>query len=1213
MPEPAVPPARKMRFTDAQLAIIEARHPEVWVSAAAGSGKTGCLVERLARQLEQQPEAAPGIVAFTFTRKAAQGMLHRLRRKMSGPQQREAARQVDRLRIGTIDSFCAQVLREHAVDLGLDPRFEALDPVEGDQLERRVALEVLEAAARAGESGVRPWFTRYEAADLARTLIEVGRRLRNAGEPEALLDAWERGPGASFESYARSFGVGPVELQHQALEQVRASVEACIGDESRTPAHRQLLRDALDRLAGSEWDFAAWLQMRKGLPVPRRAGDKERFEELRRPAWEFTSFRQPPWKGIDAAGGVLCDEELWGLIRAFLPLLRGHLAAFAAAKRRMIPPRLDFQDVQLLVLRLARESEAFRDFRDRRLKQLLVDELQDVNGLQSQLIEELGRGTEVFGVGDPMQSIYRFRHADVELFTRRLAPDGAGDKACHGLLENHRSLPGIIEFVNTVFSDLVASGDGGAEGLPFKAVEAKRGNSGAAASPDAAGPAVEALTVLRAPASAGANAHKLSLAEARSVAARLRELHDTGFLVEVEEPGSSGRTPRPVRWGDMAVLFRTRGAVATYAKALAEAGIPVETQHQAELLRSVEGRDLTSLLSVLANPRQDLPLAAVLRSPFVDLADETLLALARAAEARTPPGDTRFPLIEVLRDREVRAGLPAAEMERLEAFLARLEDSRGRVLTEGAPAVLREWLDHTGYLSREAPRRAGEQVAGNLRTFVEQCRALEPSRGDLAGLLERLRHLEDSESGPRENSPGAGGGVQLMTIHAAKGLEFPVVVVAAMGRNWKRRRPEQGGLKVRLDGAERRLQLAASVGATLGDDRSLTGLGRILMAMAEDREDQLEELRLLYVATTRAEDLLILAGTCKATEEGDRKWEDGYGRWVEDALQRQAGRGVDVERLVARTEIEAHMVSAPGVRAAGGPLDAPAAGATDFTSLWDLHGRAIARGEPVPVEDAPELQTRAREILERASTPVPTPELVPRDIGAADMGRALLCPWLHVYRAFLDDVSGNTERGAGTAGGAGSELGTRVHAFFEHWDVSTPPLEDFERAAALAGLTEEDRGLLTGWLAHPEVSAALAELTGPKDRVRRELVFEWSVAGTRISGRLDALVQVARWQWRVVDFKTDKSEQLAEHYDRQTAIYAAAVERAGLGQVVGRRLIYLRLGQVKDLTWGPGDADALESAAAEALRQLGRQEMSASRECEGCAMQKVLGRSCAKG
>jgi ATP-dependent exoDNAse (exonuclease V) beta subunit len=388
------------------------------------------------------------------------------------------------------------------------------------------------------------------------------------------------------------------------------------------------------------------------------------------------------------------------------------------------------------------------------------------------------------------------------------------------------------------------------------------------------------------------------------------------------------------------------------------------------------------------------------------------------------------------------------------------------------------------------------------------------------------------------------------------------------------------------------------MGPTFGDDRNLRGWAELLLASDEERDARLEELRLFYVAVTRAREKLLLAGTRLAPEATGPEWADGYGAWLERALEEASMSGAGPGALLDRVDLRAADVGRLGSRR------------DRARSLWDLHQPEIARGAPLPTGIDSGLDAEAARLIQRVFTPAPPPALAPRDIGASDLGRALLCPWRYVYREYLDVVTGNAERGAGAGGGEATERGTRIHAFFEHWNVSRGPLEDFERAAELAGLTGDDMRDLRGWLAEPVVAAALVELALPAAELRRELMFEWSVGGTRISGRLDALVRRPDGTLQVVDFKTDRGDRLSGVYDRQTAIYAAAVERAGLGDVTGRRMIYLRQGRVKDLDWARGDADRLEQQAAGTLKLLGMGDRLSAPACPDCELRKLLGRAC---
>ena len=380
MPKTNSPPPEAKPFSDPQARVIEAATREVWVSAAAGSGKTRCLVERLARAILVDPGAASRALAFTFTRKAAQEMTSRLRDTLLQAGQRESVRALDRLRIGTMDSFCQDALRSHAAELGLDPQFELLADVERAEVQSRTAAQVLEREA-ASKEDFSPWFLRYEAQDLAKLLVDLGETLRSAGDPTELLDAWLAGEGKDFASYVADHEARRAQAQRELLEMARPSLERGAVHPSRRPQDVDQMRQALDRLAAGKWDPEAWSDARKALSASvGKAGTKAGFTEAREPGYCITASQF--LKDARKLPETLAEKELYQAIRTFAGLLRSYLMDLREAKSRMVPERLDFQDVQLHVVKLAKESSLFREFAGREIQSLLVDEFQDTSGLR---------------------------------------------------------------------------------------------------------------------------------------------------------------------------------------------------------------------------------------------------------------------------------------------------------------------------------------------------------------------------------------------------------------------------------------------------------------------------------------------------------------------------------------------------------------------------------------------------------------------------------------------------------------------------------------------------------------------------------------------------------------------------------------------------------------------------------------------------------------
>lgn len=1162
MTTPPEPKASSAGFSPAQEAVITAAEREVWVTAAAGSGKTRCLVERLARSLLANPQAAMRTVAFTFTRKAAQEMLGRLRQKVYEKDHREAARFIDRFHIGTIDSYCFQALRAHAAEAGLDPQFEILDEVERSQLQRRISEAVVETAAGSDDGTSRAWFLRHEPSDLEELIRKTSDTLRSAGDALQLLEQWEQGEGRDFGSYQAAYEARHVQLQERILARVRPAADLAIAHPTRRDQDRELYNAAMVRLASGRWEPGAWGDLRTSLkggvgPRPLHAD----FMEVRAPAMAvLDSSIIGLFRKLSGAENP-ADEELFRLLRAFVPLLRDYLVRLESAKLRAVPQRLDYQDIQLRVTRLASSSEAFREYAAREIRHLLVDEFQDTSGLQSHLVEVLGQGAATFGVGDAMQSIYRFRHADVELFAERLRRPSGPNCSVHHLRTNYRSRRGILDFVNLLFPELERAAG---STLPlFEKLSAPEWL------PPADAPDVDLLTVIRPDPGLRTDSPRLRVAEARAVVARLRELRESGMKVGDGEGGQ-----RDLKWSDVAILFRARGALPTFAKVLADQGIPCESPDQALLLETLEASDLESLLKVLHNPLNDVAMAAVLRSPFVDLSDPGILAAAKLDGRLLSKSSQKPSLLASLRHPDMIGALEPRDAARVREFLLRLEQSRDRVLTEGAPRVLREWLDRTGYLAREGARRPAEPIRANLGALLEWLRRIEPARGDLQGLLERLELLRDEENGRGEGAGSATRGVQLLTIHKAKGLEYPVVVVPHLDRELNRAGRGPAALRVRFDGLDRGLRLAARMGASFGDPRELRGWADAWMDEDSKRDGRLEEVRLLYVACTRARERLILSGLTAPGEDFPASFKpESYGGWIASALDSIRRSGSKVDRVVQGIERHYSELDAPDEKAAAArPL------ALELAAL-------VQAGRPAPVEPDPDLKASAERLLAEAGKALVIPPAAPRDLPAGGLARALICPWFWRLRPWLDEVRAERERGASEEGGEASERGERVHRMFEEWNVGKSFEEEFERLALLVEMSAEETVLVRGWISQPEILQATAELQSASARWL-ELPFEWQVGGTRISGRMDALVRLPDGALCVVDYKTDAGDGAAEQYLHQTAIYAAAVERAGLGRVARRRLIYLRQGIVKDLAWGAGDTDALERRIVSVLDQL---------------------------
>ncbi|HEY5144020.1 MAG TPA: UvrD-helicase domain-containing protein, partial [Solirubrobacteraceae bacterium] len=806
-------------LTRAQSVAVLQRDGPLMVAANAGSGKTTILVERFVRYVIDDGLDPRSILAITFTRRAAGELRRRVRDRFMAVGCVEHARAMEGAWISTIDGFCARVLTAHAVVAGIDPAAVVLD-----ESELRGLRDAAWNAALAQLLGAPPpQLPRPEAELLISaygydTLREVVAGLyderRSAGMTHpalpipALPDL-----GAAAQALVRAGNALGPQLSGgtpKALAHARAAVARC----------HELLGAGLPAAPLNEPELAE-LGCGESAGVPALASPagqayRDAHERLRR-ACRDTRAR-PALVGLDL-------------------LLGAYGEAFAAAKRAR--RGLDYADLAIGArdLLLERPDIAFA-YRER-LQRVMIDEFQDTNGLQLALLAALGQEHE-FAVGDRLQSIYAFRHADVGGFDVRWKARGDEGRALP-LAENFRSRPEILELINAAFGDAHAG---------YQPLEA-----GLARAP-AAEPAVEVLLTdaegwdalqeddprLVALAAGMPPARPRILAEARLVAERVARL-----------TREEGRAPR-----DVVVLLRAGTTMPVYERAFERAGVPaVATQGRGWWTRR-EVQDLLAHLRVLVNPRDEEALLGTLAAPPTALDADALALLAGERRRR----DVR--LWEVVcaaadGDRDGRlARLAPHVVARLTAHVALLRGERVAAAWAGPAELLERALRATGADLVALAGPGGRRRLANVRKLVRLADAFEARSGrDLRAFVDHAAAELEAEA-PTPDAPidlGEDEAVRIMTIHGAKGLEFPVVVLADLGRPGRSSTPsvlvrgERVGM--RLMGLE-------------GD--AVPAFAYEELDAARKRDEEAEERRVMHVAVTRAEQRLILSGTVHASK-----------------------------------------------------------------------------------------------------------------------------------------------------------------------------------------------------------------------------------------------------------------------------------------------------------------------------------------------------------
>lgn len=1164
-------------FTPGQRQAIETRGTSLLVSAAAGSGKTRVLIERLMRYVTdpENPRDIDSFLIITYTRAAASQLKSRVSGALAAlaaehPNDTRLRRQQNlsyRAQIGTIHSFCAALLRENCQYLGLPPGFSVL---EGDK-ERVLRQSVLERVldARYERIDAHPGFEQLvdtvgagrDDSRLAALVPELWQKLRSHPYP---------GDWAAEQMNALSLdGVtdaGQTLWGRELLAPLLASVQ---GWRARMDSAAGKIRSAggkiekaylasfestclvLDEFAaalGKGWDAASAC-----LPIPfTRLGALRNYDgpDL---AEEVKAVRAGCKKaaGDWAASLSGTSEELLSDMRAMAPASRALLEltldfdrAFAAEKKRR--GCVDFSDLEHMAARLLVDRDSGRPTwiaREtmQRYTEIMVDEYQDVNPVQELIFTALSRPEgNLFLVGDVKQSIYRFRLADPSIFLRKSrdwpdAGDATGPRP-EGwrilLRENFRSRRGVLRAVNHVFSNIMSRELGELDyddsaALRYGAVGYPEGDDGCVEL-DIIDPAV-AGDMDETPGKAAA--------EAEFVAGKINELVASGA------PVYDSGVPRRCNYGDFALLLRSPSANgAVFRQRLASAGIPVQARQGGGFFQSLEVTTALNLLYVIDNPHADVPLISVLRSPAFAFTPDGLANL----RARSREGDFYSAL---------RAAAAEGD-EKCVEFLRLLDSLRDAAPELGVSALLRRIYDETDLLALCAAMNSPGGRRGNLTRLFELAQEFE--NGGESGILRftaKLRRMAE-----RGEEPSVGGEdecVRIMSIHKSKGLEFPFVFLCDLSHGFNR-----SDL-----GAAVLLHTELGLGPKLTDAArgiEYPTLARRAIAARLTNEMLSEEMRVLYVGMTRARERLFMTCTLSRELKSALELPEGgpgpvapellrtgacFARWLTAAARTGDGGGIALNHVTPGGDSEAEDASVPA--------PAPEPGG-------ELYGRLCARLDwRYPCQGAVSLPSKL----------TATGFSKGRADDAGLMDDAVLIPAAAEPEAAPDFR--RAELGSVPKTGA-AERGMATHALLQRMDLALAADGDGARAE-LERLRRD--GILT-----PEQAAAAdiravtrfgksalcRRLLGAEE-LRREFRFtllaeaadylDGAPGGERLllQGVVDCFF-VENGGITVIDYKTDRvtaagAPERAVSYAAQLETYARALERIR-GLPVREKLVY---------------------------------------------------------
>ena len=1189
-----------MAWTNEQQAAIDSRGQTLLLSAAAGSGKTAVLVERIIRRLldKEYPIDITELLVVTFTKAAAAEMRDRigtaLMKALSETKDPRVERQLALLpsaQISTLHAFCQHVIRKYFYTIDLDPAFSIAGEEELNLLRRQVLEDV--------------FLSYYEDDEKASILYPLADMFGSDRGDDILMDTVSRmyiyarslaWPEHWLKEAARSYDVAPDAVIDDMVwaGPIKDAVRRILEEDARLYdgvlyhlRQREAFAPACDTFVAEQAALRQAAQARSWNDLSRfvRAIDFPRLKSLRKlsdddkAVWERCKkvrddVKKDVIKTLQAVYFSATPEEWLDGMRAMKPIMDGLVTltldfakAYGAAKKEK--GWIDFSDLEHFCLQILLApdaspehpvpSAAAEELRSQ-YEEVFIDEYQDTNGVQ-ELITRLVSGEDNrFMVGDIKQSIYRFRLADPTLFLEKYHSFSRDEKAvqrCIDLGRNFRSVPVVLDAVNAVFSRAMT-----AEAAGMDYGEREKLYAGRQAPDDERwiGGPVE-VDIVPTPSDEedddGSTAFEK---ECRFIAGRIGELLASGRMAARKDG-----TLEPLSYRHIVVLLRSMaGKADVLIQALQEGGIPAYAEQSGGYFAAVEVQVMLALLRCIDNPEQDLAMAAVLRSPLVGL-DETALAGVRLA------GDgTLWQNLPAF-----VASLPDGvdEKEDLQQFMAAFDSWRTYSRRHGVAELLQRLYDDTAYVDFVGAMPGGDVRQANLKALYDRARQYEEA--GFRGLFRYLQLMDKMKEDGLDLAPAKVVSekedvVRIMSIHKSKGLEFPVVFVADMGKAFNRRDTQDQilfhnrlGIGLKQYDPEWRMSYPTLIWSGIAAQLRWEGAA--------------EEERILYVAMTRARDQLILTGHSSHIDRDWQRWTSrlnpaqakSYFDWVMPAALAPFGTKADADYARPGTAWQDAIWQVRIARAV--PAGTVEEGAYDGEPRLEALRRGDLTGTPVPswldeqlswqYASPQAVRTAAKfsvsevkrryqelhsdELQDEAALSVPAAAVIPTAPGEDD-AFAALPPWLAGEEAAV----------------SGAQRGTALHKALQYITLAanqtTATLRREIDAFVRQGLLSREEAKLVyvpvlAAFCQSDIGRRMAE----SPELHREYPFTVLLAGGNplpetetgeqilIQGVIDCLFREDD-AWILVDYKSDRLETadaFRSRYAVQLALYKRAVEQ----------------------------------------------------------------------
>ncbi len=1156
-----------MKFTAEQEQAITSRNENLLVSAAAGSGKTAVLVERIIRRIldDEKPIDIDRLLIMTFTKAAAEQMKEKILKAIEDkrsldPTNRTLIRQatlVHNAKITTIHGFCLDVIKNHFQEIDLDPGFRVADEGECKLLKIDTVAGVIE---RAYEEGSDDFINLVECMSTGkndRLLEEVLLKMYEFSMSDPDPDEWLKRCVDAYSGKEEDEPVWASILMERTQMLLKAAYDrACLAHKISTAADGPYMYETAAaediEIIESLMSCRSYEDMHERIRTvafPRLKNapkngpyiDEEQKER-------FKAIREKYKDDITGKNGIRNDfvlpmEEQKYRILACLPAVR-ELArltklvidGYGSVKRdRNV---VDFSDLEHMCIKILRAEDGataaeYREF----FEEIYVDEYQDSNLVQEELLKHITRGNNLFMVGDVKQSIYSFRLARPQLFMEKYRDYSRSCGDSHNrkidLSRNFRSRNTVLDTVNELFGQIMTSELGGIE-----YDDSARLNYGAQYPTECEDKDGSELILIEH--EKGTNSTEL---EAKVIASRIKDLMKSHM---VHDPSDDDpKRMRPIRYSDIVILLRTaKKWDDTFKKIIMAEGIPVHTMSQEGYFEAREVRVLLNYLSVLDNPLQDISLAAALKSYFGDFSDEDL-AKIRVAHR----GKYLYTSLAACADD------PDSDLhDKAAAFLNRLDHLREKTGYTPVNELLLEIID-SGYGLYISALPGGKKRTANLDMLIKK--AEDYGKTSYKGLFHFTRYIKmlrdyEIDYGEANILDENDDTVRIMTIHKSKGLEFPVCFLAGMGKgyNW-------------MD-TYKNVTLDIDLG--LGIDhidpvrriRQKTAMKRAIYAKKKT-ELLAEEQRILYVAMTRAKEKMILTGMVRENEEALDRGKGVINSENHLDLLLYGLNGTGIPSLTVKTVSVTDLIDEGIKEKVKGEVRKEEIKALLEKADKGSQGQLTAIAGRFAFKYPYEAEKKAFEKISVTELKRRSMQDVSEDRELAGEGHEMYPP--KEAESYVPEFIREKESGAVPA----TLHGTAVHRVFEIWDYSRgtddDEIRDFLDHVKQEGLMEE---ALADCVTISEISgfvnsplAARMKKADEQGLLYREQPFMFSHDGIIIQGIIDAFF-LEDDKIVIVDYKTDRVDDikdLADRYHVQLEYYALAL-KSMLDKEIGELIIY---------------------------------------------------------